>query len=101
MDYHYTADSIDILQKCGNGHPREPEDNIKSSLCPLKCAEDSIWVLEERGEGRPGEHGQGLLQGLDLVVAGSLPQLKVLQSKVAALVQVCVLVHQLLKLAHH
>merc|ERR1719158_1868518 len=57
--------------------------------------------LQELRELRAGEDRLGLLERLDLLVPGRLADLEVLQYKVAAGVQVRVLVGQLLEFRHH
>merc|ERR1719263_2135481 len=58
-------------------------------------------VLQESREGRAGEHGESLLESLDLIITGCLPELKILKCEITALVEVCVLVGKLLQLTHH
>merc|ERR1719301_182888 len=58
-------------------------------------------LLQEGREGSAGEHGNGLLESLDLIITCSLTELKILQCEIAALVEVCILVHELLDLTHH
>merc|ERR1719389_284837 len=58
---------------------------------------DSL-LLQESREGGTREHGNTLLESLDLIIASCLPKLKILQCKVAALVQIGVFIGQLLKL---
>merc|ERR1719263_2503537 len=65
----------------------------------LPCSDPS--ALEKRLEISTRKDGLRLLEGINLLIAGSLPDLKVLHHKVAALVQFGVVVGKLLKLQEH
>merc|ERR1719316_847382 len=66
----------------------------------MEVLEGSVVLLQERAEGGPGEHGDGLLESFDLLVPGGLPDFEVLEDEVAALMEVRVLIVKLLELAH-
>merc|ERR1719235_3033253 len=57
----------------------------------------TVLALEEGGEGRAGERGEALLQGLDLCVARLHPDVEVLDHVVAGVVDVEILLHELLE----
>merc|ERR1719240_2152440 len=58
-------------------------------------------LLQELRELRARQNGLSLLQRLDLLLAGRLPDLEVLQHEIAAAVQIRILVRQLLELSHY
>mmetsp|Transcript_114105 Transcript_114105/g.322673 ORF Transcript_114105/g.322673 Transcript_114105/m.322673 type:complete len:263 (+) Transcript_114105:38-826(+) len=58
-------------------------------------------ALQEGSEIRAGEYGFRLLQCLDFLVAGGLPEFEVFHHEVAARMQLRVVVGELLQLKHH
>merc|ERR1719213_488831 len=70
------------------------------SLQVSSMAKSQLHVLQEGRERSAREHRQGLFQSLNLIIPGGLTKFKVLEREIAALVKICVLVHELLNLTH-